>query len=185
MAAAAQAFEEKTRSRIGGKAEKLNRLLRDVRLIPIVLFATISLLVLKVSGLVFDGGYTLAQRMQGQYQTGFEDRSSRRVCRSSRKCSRHIADRQGKLDASGRKQPWAQEMFNFNSRADVTGSVGADDKPSEPALRVSDKPPESPSSKLAGAAIPLEPGLLRPRASGRSLSGCRPGDKNSIRATES
>ena len=34
----------------------MNRLLRDVRLIPIVLFATISLLVLKVSGLVFDGG---------------------------------------------------------------------------------------------------------------------------------
>jgi len=29
-----------------------------------VLFATISLLALKVSGLVFDGGYTLAERMQ-------------------------------------------------------------------------------------------------------------------------
>ena len=50
----------------------MNRLLRDVRLIPIVLFATISLLVLKVSGLVFDGGYTLAQRMQVQYQTGLK-----------------------------------------------------------------------------------------------------------------
>ena len=39
------------------------RILRDVRLIPIVLVATISLFALKVSGLVFDGGYTLAERI--------------------------------------------------------------------------------------------------------------------------
>ena len=38
----------------------MNRVLRDVRLIPLVLFATISLLALKISGLVCDGGYTLA-----------------------------------------------------------------------------------------------------------------------------
>ncbi len=42
----------------------MTRFARDVRLIPIVLFATISLLALKVSGLVFDGGYTLAERLQ-------------------------------------------------------------------------------------------------------------------------
>ena len=47
----------------------MNRMLRDVRLIPIVLFATISLLALKVSGLVFDGGYTLAERMGARYKT--------------------------------------------------------------------------------------------------------------------
>src|SRR5262245_65472654 len=46
----------------------MTRLARDVRLIPIVLFATISLLALKVSGLVFDGGYTLAERMQARYR---------------------------------------------------------------------------------------------------------------------
>ncbi len=40
------------------------RFARDFRLIPIVLLATICLFALKVSGLVFDGGYTLAERLQ-------------------------------------------------------------------------------------------------------------------------
>ena len=44
----------------------MSRIWRDVRLIPIVLLATASLFALKVSGLVFDGGYTLAERMQGR-----------------------------------------------------------------------------------------------------------------------
>ena len=43
----------------------MTRFARDVRLIPIVLFATISLLALKVSGLVFDGGYTLGRADAG------------------------------------------------------------------------------------------------------------------------
>src|SRR5262249_33433648 len=111
----------------------MNRLLRDVRLIPIVLFATISLLFLKVSGLVFDGGYTLAQRMQTKHQTGWRIVPAESVPEQPKIT---ISDRQAKIDASGRRQPWAQEMFNFNSRSDVTGSVGGDDKPSEPALRV-------------------------------------------------
>jgi predicted sugar kinase len=38
---------------------------RDFRLIPVVLLATICLFAFKVSGLVFDGGYTLAERLQG------------------------------------------------------------------------------------------------------------------------
>ena len=86
----------------------MNRLLRDVRLVPIVLFATISLLVLKVSGLVFDGGYTLAQRMQTQYQGGLRIVPAESVPEQTKIV---ISDRQAKIDAAGRKQPWAQEMF--------------------------------------------------------------------------
>ena len=56
---------------------------RDVRLIPIVLFATISLLALKVSGLVFDGGYTFAERMRARYQTDLQILHPR-ACRISR-----------------------------------------------------------------------------------------------------
>jgi hypothetical protein len=37
---------------------------RDIRIIPVVLIATGSLFALKVSGLVFDGGYTLAERLR-------------------------------------------------------------------------------------------------------------------------
>ena len=136
----------------------MSRVLRDVRLIPIVLFATISLLALKISGLVFDGGYTLAERMQARYQTDLQATSRESVPDYPRIVT---ADKQGKLDAVRQKQVWAQEMFNFNARSgDITGSTGAEEKPSDPALKVSDKPPESPKLEVAGAAIPLEPGRI-------------------------
>ena len=44
------------------------RLARDFRLIPVVLIATVCLFALKVSGLVFDGGYTLSERLAGPQQ---------------------------------------------------------------------------------------------------------------------
>jgi flagellar motility protein MotE (MotC chaperone) len=134
----------------------MSRVLRDVRLIPIVLFATISLLALKVSGLVFDGGYTLAERMQTHYKSELQTTSPESVP----EYPRIVADKRGKPGAPD-PRPWAQEMFNFNAaRGDITGSTGAEEKPSDPALRVSDKPPESPKLEVAGAAIPLEPGRI-------------------------
>src|SRR6478609_2501311 len=136
----------------------MTRFARDIRLVPIVLFATISLLALKVSGLVFDGGYTLAERMQAHYKTELQVTSPESVPEYPRIV---MADKQGKPGAAAPKQPWAQEMFNFNtSRGDITGSTGAEEKPSDPALRISDKPPESPKLEVAGAAIPLEPGRI-------------------------
>jgi len=137
----------------------MSRLLRDVRLIPIVLFATVSLLALKVSGLVFDGGYTFAERMQARYKPSLKVVAPESVPENPKIV---FADKQGRPDGPGKKQPWAQEMFNFNSprNGDVTGSLGADDKPSDPALRVTDKPPESPKLEVGGAAIPLEPGRV-------------------------
>ena len=132
----------------------MTRWARDVRLIPIVLFATVSLLALKVSGLVFDGGYTLAERMQAHYRPELRIASPEGVPDYPRIV---VSD---KID--GRKQAWAQEMFNFKApNNDITGSAGAaEEKPSEPALKVSDKPPESPKLEVAGAAIPLEPGRI-------------------------
>ena len=82
----------------------MNRLLRDVRLIPIVLFATVSLLVLKVSGLVFDGGYTLAQRMQTQYQTGLRIVPAESVPEQPKIT---ISDRQAKIDATFQRGQFA------------------------------------------------------------------------------
>ena len=137
----------------------MTRVLREVRLIPIVLFATISLLVLKVSGLVFDGGYTLAERMQAHYKTELQVTSAESVPEYPRII---VADKQGRLDPPLNKQSWAQEMFSFNAgrTGDVTGSTGGEEKPSEPALKVSDKPPDAPKLEVAGAAIPLEPGRI-------------------------
>jgi flagellar motility protein MotE (MotC chaperone) len=138
----------------------MTRLARDVRLIPIVLFATISLLALKVSGLVFDGGYTLAERMQAKYRGDLQITSRDSIPDQPKIV---LTERYAKPGTAGPRQPWAQEMFSFNggSPADVTGSVGAaEEKPSDPALKVSDKPPDPTKLEVAGAAIPLEPGRI-------------------------
>jgi flagellar motility protein MotE (MotC chaperone) len=138
----------------------MTRLARDVRLIPIVLFATISLLALKVSGLVFDGGYTLAERMQARYRSDLQITSRDSVPDQPKIV---LTERYAKPGTAGPRQPWAQEMFSFNggNPGDVTGSVGAtEEKASDPALKVSDKPPDPTKLEVAGAAIPLEPGRI-------------------------
>lgn len=138
----------------------MTRFARDVRLIPIVLFATISLLALKVSGLVFDGGYTLAERMQARYRGDLQITSRDSVPDQPRIV---VTEKYAKPGAAGSRQPWAQEMFSFNggNTSDVTGSVGAaEEKSSDPALKVSDKPPDPTKLEVAGAAIPLEPGRI-------------------------
>jgi flagellar motility protein MotE (MotC chaperone) len=138
----------------------MTRLVRDVRLIPIVLFATISLLALKVSGLVFDGGYTLAERLQARYRGDLQITSRESVPDQPKIV---LTEKYAKPGTAAPRQPWAQEMFSFNrgNSSDVTGSVGAaEEKPSDPALKVSDKPPDPTKLEVAGAAIPLEPGRI-------------------------
>jgi flagellar motility protein MotE (MotC chaperone) len=140
----------------------MTRFARDVRLIPIVLFATISLLALKVSGLVFDGGYTLAERMQARYRGDLQITSRDSVPDQPKIV---LTEKYARPGTAGPKQPWAQEMFSFNrggNTNDVTGSVPAaeGEKPSDPALKVSDKPPDPTKLEVAGAAIPLEPGRI-------------------------
>lgn len=138
----------------------MTRFARDVRLIPIVLFATVSLLALKVSGLVFDGGYTLAERLQARYRGDLQITSRESVPDQPKIV---LTEKYAKPGTAGPRQPWAQEMFSFNrgNSSDVTGSVGAaEEKPSDPALKVSDKPPDPTKLEVAGAAIPLEPGRI-------------------------
>ena len=138
----------------------MTRFARDVRLIPIVLFATISLLALKVSGLVFDGGYTLAERLQARYRGDLQITSRESVPDQPKIV---VTEKYAKPGTAGSRQPWAQEMFGFKggNATDVTGSVGAsEEKPSDPALKVSDKPPDPTKLEVAGAAIPLEPGRI-------------------------
>jgi flagellar motility protein MotE (MotC chaperone) len=138
----------------------MTRFARDVRLIPIVLFATVSLLALKVSGLVFDGGYTLAERLQARYRGDLQITSRESVPDQPKIV---LTEKYAKPGTAGSRQAWAQEMFGFKggNATDVTGSVGAsEEKPSDPALKVSDKPPDPTKLEVAGAAIPLEPGRI-------------------------
>lgn len=137
---------------------------RDYRLIPIVLLATISLLGLKFSGLVFDGGYTLAERLQGRNKTDLQVTTADSVPDYPNIV---VADRQILSDAAVARQAapksWAQEMFNYAdaSKGDVTGSVGAkEEKSNDPPLKVSEKAPDPPKLQVAGNAYPLEAGKI-------------------------
>src|SRR5262245_66261516 len=100
----------------------MTRFVRDVRLIPIVLFATISLLALKVSGLVFDGGYTLAERMQARYRGDLQIISRDSVPDQPKIV---LTEKYAKPGTAGPRQTWAQEMLSFNrgNTNAVTGSV--------------------------------------------------------------
>jgi flagellar motility protein MotE (MotC chaperone) len=136
------------------------RFARDFRLIPIVLLATISLFALKVSGLVFDGGYTLAERMQ-RNRTDMQITTAESVPDYPKIV---IADKQVTPDTPGSPQSsaksWAQEMFNYNESAkgDVTGSIGGEDKPKGEPLKTSDKAPDPTKLEVAGNSYPLEQG---------------------------
>ena len=135
------------------------RFARDFRLIPIVLLATISLFALKVSGLVFDGGYTLAERLQGLHKTDMQVTTADSVPDYPKIV---VAETPAKPRAPASGRSWAQEMFNYGETAggDVTGSVGSEEKPSGPPLKVSAKPPEAPKLEVAGTAYPLEAGKI-------------------------
>ena len=91
------------------------------RLVPIVLIAVGSLLVLKASGLFFDGGYTLGQRLQRG--------DSNIVVTMPSSTSTQLRSPATPLDprapqASGSKLSWMQEMFGYPG-GDVTGSVAS------------------------------------------------------------
>jgi flagellar motility protein MotE (MotC chaperone) len=143
---------------------------RDFRLIPIVLLATISLFALKVSGLVFDGGYTLGERLAGAHRTDMTITTRESIPEVTPII---IADRQ-----PAAKQPWAREMFNFG---DVTGSVEAAkpadpppkatqdpqqkvaQNPGEPPQKDAPKPkPVDPPKSPDGTVVPADPAALAP-----------------------
>lgn len=145
------------------------RYVREFRLIPVVLLATACLFALKVSGLFFDGGYTL--RIAGAAKP------ERLVINSAA-----VAPAPGEAgDVTVRARlSWAQEMFSFpdpagaprpepppDSNADnnlVTGSV-ADKKDDKPAEK---KPqPAAPPPNPGGTLVPLDSG--RPSAGERAI----------------
>lgn len=136
------------------------RFARDFRLIPIVLFATVSLFALKVSGLVFDGGYTLAERMQGRHRTEIIPTTAESVPAYPKIT---IADRRAPAAPVESKQSWAQEMFNYNDGAgrDITGSIGKEEKSDGPPLKASNqRPPEVAKLEAGSTSIAIEPGRI-------------------------
>ena len=125
---------------------------RDVRLIPLVLLATVCLFVLKVSGLLFAGGYTLGERLGGANKSELTLTTADTI--PDLTPIKH-ADT-SMLGRSNSTVPWAKAMFNFGGDGgDVTGSVAAP-KPKEPA-KDAPKDPAKDAAKDAKPAKPAEP----------------------------
>jgi hypothetical protein len=134
------------------------RLLRDFRLVPIVLFATISLFALKTIGLLIDGSYTLGD-LAGR---GAGDAADITGTIAGAPTPAAPAPPPNAAKQDGAKLSWAQQMFNY---PDVTGAVGdgkgADQK--EPAPPKGSRPAAKPDQPKAGwAPVPLDSG--RPRS---------------------
>jgi len=136
------------------------RFARDFRLIPVVLLATVCLFALKVSGLVFDGGYTLGDRIQQSI-----DRASVRVGshESAPAYPKIVFANQGAPGAvpAPDKRFWPQRTAGDSN--DITGSVEGGEKPAAagPPLKTSaDKPPEQPKVKMDDVTVPIEPGKI-------------------------
>jgi flagellar motility protein MotE (MotC chaperone) len=87
------------------------RFLREIRLVPIVLFATISLFALKTIGLVLDGHYTLDDPdLTGTIPGAMPGAPNRPPAKGGNSSGSEPATRS-----------WAQQMFNF---PDTTGAAG-------------------------------------------------------------
>jgi flagellar motility protein MotE (MotC chaperone) len=91
------------------------RLLREFRLIPIVLFATGCLFALKIVGLMLDGGYL------------FGSRNNRTIslAPSSQMLEPQTVTLNGMKSTSGAKQSWMREIFGY---PDVTSSVNPSER---------------------------------------------------------
>ncbi|MBM3526929.1 MAG: flagellar protein FlbB [Alphaproteobacteria bacterium] len=112
----------------------MNRWMRDFRLVPIVLIAVVGLFVLKSIGIVFDGGYTLGQRLSGQTEN---------LITTMRPPSTELRSPSVPLEVAGRpspvQRPWLQEMF-FD-KGDRTAASAASD-PRDTIITGSVNPPK-------------------------------------------
>ena len=121
----------------------MTKWLREFRIIPVLLIAAASLLALKSIGLLFDGGYTLGQRLGGNALV---------VTTIPVTPTTELRSPSTPLDVGGissRPKPWMQEVFNY---PEVTGSVAA--KPKEPPKEAA---ADSKDGKKDSAAPPAEP----------------------------
>ncbi|MGV3635725.1 MAG: MotE family protein [Pseudorhodoplanes sp.] len=137
----------------------MSLLIHRLRLVPIVLFAAAGLFVLKVAGIVIDGGYTLGAGHQAKSERPFREPTAA-TFRSSNEAPQ--------VQAPQRQKSWAQEMFGY---PDVTGSVGASKPepkdaptPDKPDPKFAKTPPKAPSGTVvqldAASISPSERALL-------------------------
>ena len=141
------------------------RRLGDIRLIPIVLVAIIALFALKAFGLIFEGGYTLAEssprnaaepEVTGAIgQPKRNDAPSTAAPKAPR--AQQQTQQQSQQPSQQPSQSWAQQMFGF---PDITGAV-AESKSA---------PPEPKGNRPAPKAVNPPPSAAAPTPPERVLS---------------
>jgi flagellar motility protein MotE (MotC chaperone) len=135
----------------------MTRWARDFRLIPVVLLATVCLFALKVSGLVFDGGYTLGERLQGKHKSDLKISTAESVPDYPKIV---IANEKAAATMPPSTRSWAQELFNYGNDPDITGSVGSAETSSGPSLKVTTKPPDPPKLEIGSLKVKMEAGHI-------------------------
>ena len=135
------------------------RFARDFRLVPVVLLATVCLFALKVSGLVFDGGYTLGDRIQQSIERATVRVAARESVPAYPKIVFANQGTPGSTPVPD-KRFWPQRIADDSD--DITGSVeGGEKAAAGPPLKTSaDKPPEQPKVKVDDVTVPIEPGKI-------------------------
>jgi flagellar motility protein MotE (MotC chaperone) len=132
----------------------MSRWVREFRLMPVVLIAIGCLFALKTIGLIFDGGYTLAQRLGADGTLVVTTVPGNQVTQlRSPSVPLEIASAQPQT----RKASWMQEMFNYPG--DVTGTITTT-KPYQKqemekveAAASKPEPIDPPESKAAGGTL--------------------------------
>jgi flagellar motility protein MotE (MotC chaperone) len=134
----------------------MNRLIRDFRLIPVVLVAISALFVLKSTGLIFNGGYTLASADDGDITGTVQQKSAVTPKGTPKGPATTETVPLPPRDAPPRS--WAQQMFNF---PDSTGSVPEPKQEQKGDAKAKAKPaPKEPPPTPAGTVIPLDAGRI-------------------------
>lgn len=148
------------------------RLARDMRLVPLVIVATTCLLGLKFSGLVFDGGYTLGDKLASRDQPEWKVTSADSIPATPK----IVRADDGATDG---KTSWARQVFNFPdaSRSDAsrsddarsddaltTGSAGPPKTENKPAAPKPQEPPKTPDGKLVVSETPGSTVSVQPQA---------------------
>lgn len=123
----------------------MTHLLHRLRLIPIVLIAATGLFLLKVTGIVLEGGYTLGAGHQAKSDRAF------------REATTVTGPPQAQQQPPARPKSWAQDMFGY---PDVTGSVGAANP--EPAKDAPAPKPATPLKTPGGTVVQLDPANISP-----------------------
>jgi flagellar motility protein MotE (MotC chaperone) len=95
--------------------------LRDIRLVPVLLFAIISLFALKTIGLVLDGHYTLDGARDTEV-TGT-------VAGATPGAAGGVPGKARPPGTQATTQSWAQQMFNFPDTTGAAGDPKAEQKP--------------------------------------------------------